>query len=128
METENLNQLMKLNLREDSEIRIVMKDAMNYNATGLIYGRKQDGCYRLEMHEVEKKRKGTFKVARLLGPWWIESAIKGTIDQIPVVNVKPIITKLDKPYTFDASNNSSIKKIRSNESNVLNSNNNNSQN
>jgi len=121
----DLNCLMQLNLREDSQVKIVVELAMNENAVGKVYGRKSDGSYRIELTEVEAKRKGTFKVSRLLGPWWIESAIKASIDQIPITNVNPVIKKLKTPYVYDSKTNTSIKKIRTINNNITNNNNNN---
>eukprot|EP01117_Protostelium_nocturnum_P003643 TRINITY_DN14928_c0_g1_i1.p1 TRINITY_DN14928_c0_g1~~TRINITY_DN14928_c0_g1_i1.p1 ORF type:complete len:386 (+),score=121.35 TRINITY_DN14928_c0_g1_i1:90-1247(+) len=82
---------MLLDLREDAQVKIVAKGAMNDGAIGHVYGKKKDGSYQLQLTEREKKRGGIFTVSRLYGSWFVLSALEGKLSQIPIINVDPQI-------------------------------------
>jgi hypothetical protein len=79
---------MKLDLRDDAEIKIIAPGAMNEGSVGVIKG-KRDGNYCVHLEE-----KGKF-VSRLLGIWWIDAALRGALDQLPLCNKDPEVDKCD---------------------------------
>jgi NAD-dependent SIR2 family protein deacetylase len=80
----NKNSRMILDLRKGSEVIIPVKGAMNEGSVGVVNG-KRDGHYSIYLEE-----KLGFSCSRLMGKWWIESALKGTVPYIPVVNRYPL--------------------------------------
>jgi len=82
--------MMTLDLRDLAQITIPIEGAMNANAKGEVFG-KRNGHYSLNIEE-----KGG-KARRLLGSWWISGALEGTIPRLPIVNVNPKIRKVEPP-------------------------------
>jgi len=74
--------LMTWDLRQGAPIIIPVKGAMNYQCKGKMGG-KRNGDYCVVIYEAEGP------VSRLLGTWWVDSALKGVVPQIPVVNPSP---------------------------------------
>lgn len=74
---------------------------MNEGVEGDVY-RMKNGHFQVVLHE---KRGPTVYVnarhmvfvatedycRRMMGAWWIESALKGTVPQLPIVNIEPLI-------------------------------------
>jgi len=77
---------MKWDLSDGSAIKIPIEGAMNYGATGKVIGTRE-GHFSVELKEQEGP------VRRLLGSWWVESALKGTVPQLPVINVSPKVKR-----------------------------------
>jgi len=73
---------MRLDLRNGAQIRIPVEGAMNEGATGTIVG-KRGVHYSVELNEKEGATR------RLFGNWWVDCALRGSVTQFPVVNVKP---------------------------------------
>lgn len=71
---------MKLDLRVGKKVRVAPKDALNFNTEGVVTRRDNEGNFLLNLEHV-----------RLLGRWWPLEAEAGTLDYLPVVNVKPKI-------------------------------------
>ncbi len=80
---------MTLNLRTNAPIKIVAPGAMNEGSVGSIVG-KRDGNYSVELHEKREV------VRRLFGLWWVDAALRGALDQLPLVNTEPKVEKLSK--------------------------------
>jgi NAD-dependent SIR2 family protein deacetylase len=77
------NSRMILDLRKGAEVMIPVKGAMNEGCLGVVNG-KREGHFSIYLEE-----KLGLSCSRLLGKWWIESAIKGSVPQIPIVNRFP---------------------------------------
>lgn len=74
---------MVLDLREDA--KVVLTRGMYKTHKGEATNRHREGHYRVRIFH---PLKGTFMAPKIhtLGVWWIEAAIKGEVDYVPVVN------------------------------------------
>ena len=82
-EPSSLENAMRLDLREDAEIEITIGQFKGHQ--GVVTGKNRENHYRIRvMHPL----KGTFKAPKVhtLGLWWIDAAIRGTVNTIPLVN------------------------------------------
>lgn len=77
--------LTLLDLREGSVVRLV--SGPYEGDTGEVLGKNREGHYRIQFSHVVKASKTPRPFERLLGSWWVEAAVKGTVDSIPVVNI-----------------------------------------
>jgi len=94
---------MILDLRQGAEVVIVVKGAMNEGVVGYVHG-KRDENYSIFLQEHDGS------VFRLFGRWWIESALRGAVHQLPLVNRMPKVkiqeltlddSSLKVPDSFD---------------------------
>jgi hypothetical protein len=76
-----------------AQIMIPIKEAKNYGAVGQI-SKKRGVHYSVLLEETHRGKKET--VSRLLGVWWVDAAIRGSVLCLPVVNInavtKPVST------------------------------------
>eukprot|EP01125_Pyxidicula_operculata_P021365 TRINITY_DN818_c0_g1_i1.p1 TRINITY_DN818_c0_g1~~TRINITY_DN818_c0_g1_i1.p1 ORF type:complete len:368 (+),score=67.19 TRINITY_DN818_c0_g1_i1:94-1197(+) len=84
--------LMKWDLRAGAKIRIVNKYASNFTCEGEMM-EKSHGHYRVFLLEEHKKIKD--RVQRLMGTWWVDSALRGAVPSLPFVNIDPEIRAVD---------------------------------
>lgn len=79
----SLENAMRLDLREDSEVEITIGQFKGHQ--GVVTGKNRENHFRLRiMHPLKKN----FKAPKVhtLGLWWIDAAIRGTIQILPIVN------------------------------------------
>jgi hypothetical protein len=81
---------MTLDCSEDADFKIVAPGAMNEGCEGKFREKKDDQSYRVTIKEK------LFSIPRLYGVWWIDAALRGAIDQLPLVNLNPKIEKIDE--------------------------------
>jgi len=75
-----------LDLREGSRVRLT--SGPNAGDEGVVLGRNLEGHWRITFrHRLKKTSKILVPFQRVLGSWWVEAAIHGTVDRIPVVSV-----------------------------------------
>ena len=73
-----------LDLREGAKVRVTA--GMFKGDLGTITGKNREGHYRVQIeHQIKKGGKLRAKVPKILGTWWVEAAVKGQIDLLPVV-------------------------------------------
>jgi hypothetical protein len=72
-----------LDLREDACIRVT--DGHFKGDEGRVVGKNREGHYRLVVQHAEKKLKVAWPM--LLGTWFVQAALEGSIPTLPVVNV-----------------------------------------
>jgi hypothetical protein len=72
-----------LDLREDACIRVT--DGHFKGDEGRVVGKNREGHYRLVVQHAEKKLKVAWPM--LLGTWFVQAALEGSIPMLPVVNV-----------------------------------------
>ena len=77
---------MTLDLRDGAEIKIIAPGSMNEGSLGEIRG-KRDGNYSVHLNEKGKL------LSRLMGLWWVDAALRGAIDQLPLVNKNPKVVR-----------------------------------
>ena len=70
-------------LREGALIRVT--DGRFKGDEGHVAGKNREGHYRLVLQHSEKKLKVAWPV--LLGAWFVQAALQGSIPVLPVVNV-----------------------------------------
>lgn len=77
-------------LREGADVFIAYPKASNYGVKGKV-DKKRGEHYSIYFVEEIVIGQGTIKenVLRLLGNWWVESAINGTVPYLPVININP---------------------------------------
>jgi len=85
-------------LRDGAGVRVCVAGAMNYGDIGKIHG-KRDEHYSVEL--IEKKR----PVRRLLGAWWVDCALRGTVPQLPIVNLKTKVLNVSSDGSTEPSDN-----------------------
>jgi NAD-dependent SIR2 family protein deacetylase len=73
---------MILDLTQGAKVRIAVPGACNENVLGEVCG-KRNGDYSISLNE----KKGI--VRRLMGKWWVQEALAGTIPRLPIVNLNP---------------------------------------
>jgi len=78
-------------LRVGAKVMICLKEAKNYGALGQV-GSKRGEHYSLFLEESHKKMKET--VLRLLGVWWVDCALRGSVLCLPIVNVDAKVTPI----------------------------------
>lgn len=98
---------MTLDLRDGAAIKIVAPGSMNIGAEGTVRG-KRDGNYSLNLVE-----KLGFHVGRLFGIWWVDAALRGAIDQLPLTNVSPKVDKASSPYVYKVESKTETEKLAS---------------
>lgn len=80
--------LQRLDLREDQKVKLTC--GQFEGDEGVVMGKNKEGHFSIQFrHEIGKaKGQKSFKapMMRILGLWWIESAVKGLVDRIPVVS------------------------------------------
>ena len=72
-----------LDLREDSRVRLT--GGPYEGDEGLVLGKNREGHLRIQFYHLVGKTRRPFE--SVLGSWWIEAAVKGEVDLIPIVNV-----------------------------------------
>eukprot|EP01126_Amoeba_proteus_P063744 TRINITY_DN8817_c0_g1_i2.p1 TRINITY_DN8817_c0_g1~~TRINITY_DN8817_c0_g1_i2.p1 ORF type:complete len:426 (+),score=75.36 TRINITY_DN8817_c0_g1_i2:68-1279(+) len=74
---------MLLDLREDAHV--VITRGMYKGHKGEVTGRHREGHYRVRIYH---PLKGTFMAPKIhtLGVWWLECAVKGSVEYLPIVN------------------------------------------
>jgi hypothetical protein len=72
-----------LDLRDDACIRVT--DGHFKGDEGRVVGKNREGHYRLVVQHAEKKLKVAWPM--LLGTWFVQAALEGSIPMLPVVNV-----------------------------------------
>lgn len=76
-----------LDLREDTEL--VITGGMHVGALGVVLGFDREGNVRCQFRLKAKRGNLKAPVMMLLGRWWIQAAVDGTVKRIPVVNMPP---------------------------------------
>ena len=79
----SINEAMRLDLREDAEVEITIGQFKGHQ--GVVTGKNRENHIRVRiMHPL----KGTFKAPKVhtLGLWWIDAAVRGSINILPLVN------------------------------------------
>ncbi|CAK0816877.1 unnamed protein product [Prorocentrum cordatum] len=79
-------QLTQLDLREGATVKLVI--GPHAGDDGEVVGKQKEGHYRIRFRHALKpgaKLKAPFE--RILGTWWVEAAVKGEVEVLPVVNV-----------------------------------------
>jgi NAD-dependent SIR2 family protein deacetylase len=78
-----------LDLREGSRVKMV--SGPYEGDEGVVTGQGQQGHYRIEFtHTLDYrncKQVAPYRMSHMLGSWYVEAAVKGTLPEIPVVNV-----------------------------------------
>jgi len=69
-----------LDLRDGSKVELTM--GPHKGAVGEVMGKNFEGHYKITFRVTEKK----FPLCSVLGLWWLQAAIEGTVTAIPVVN------------------------------------------
>jgi NAD-dependent SIR2 family protein deacetylase len=77
---------MILDLTLGAKVRIAVPGACNENTLGEVAG-KRDGDYSISL----KEKKGA--VRRVLGKWWVDEALSGSLTRLPLVNQNPQFIK-----------------------------------
>lgn len=79
-----------LDLREGSRVQMV--SGPYEGDEGVVTGQGQQGHYRIEFtHTLDYrncKQVASYRMLHVLGSWYVEAAVKGTLSEIPVVNVQ----------------------------------------
>jgi hypothetical protein len=75
---------LALDLRDDAEL--VIPSGMHAGAMGVVDGFDREGNVRCRFTLKPKVGKLRAPVATLLGRWWIQAAVDGTVGALPVVN------------------------------------------
>eukprot|EP00727_Mastigamoeba_balamuthi_P001049 m51a1_g10941 hypothetical protein (1339) ;mRNA; f:178994-185324 len=73
---------MQLDLREDAELEVVHKGAINFGKIGKVVGRTPEGDIMISFNTLRPL---------VLGSWWTICATAGSIKQLPVVNVGAVV-------------------------------------
>jgi len=81
----DINSKMILDLREGASVIVVVETATNFKATGTVVS-KRDGHYSVRLKESDGI------ITRLLGTWWIDAALHGTVSQLPLINTEPKVS------------------------------------
>lgn len=72
-----------LDLRVGQHVKIAVPGACNANATGKVVYKTEQGDYSIQLDEQGRL------VRRLFGRWWIDAAMRGAVDMLPVINTQP---------------------------------------
>mmetsp|Transcript_109886 Transcript_109886/g.309936 ORF Transcript_109886/g.309936 Transcript_109886/m.309936 type:complete len:400 (+) Transcript_109886:197-1396(+) len=75
---------LTLDLRDDAEL--VITSGMHAGACGMVYGYDREGNVRCRFKLKPERGKLRAQVAMVLGRWWIQAAVDGTVPLLPVVN------------------------------------------
>lgn len=75
---------LRLNLREDSVLTIANRGAINYGKVGKVTGKTPDGDYLIAFNNLRPF---------VLGRWWINTALAGGVDVLPVINQPAVCWK-----------------------------------
>ena len=79
-------ELLRLDLREDSLVKLT--GGQFAGDEGEVVGKQLEGHYKIRFkHALKPGAKLKMPFERVLGTWWVEQAVKGLVEQIPVVNV-----------------------------------------
>lgn len=82
LEGEALPARTRLDLTEGS--RLLVTDGLYAGDEGEVLGRSKEGIWRIRIsHEVKKGFEA--KVPLVLGWWWVEAALRGSLSRLPVV-------------------------------------------
>jgi len=84
---------MTWDLRVGAKIIIPHKEAMNYGCPGEVSD-KRNGHF--SVHIQEQKKGIVENVGRLLGSWWVDAALKGSLLRLPVVNIDAVVKPKEK--------------------------------
>ncbi|KAH3759241.1 NAD-dependent protein deacetylase sirtuin-7 [Pelomyxa schiedti] len=79
---------MRLDLREDIEVKVAPSGSVEFGKTGSILGKDPEGHYLIGFQKLNPVP---------LGTWWVDAALRGAVPQIPVVNVHPQVWKKESP-------------------------------
>ena len=80
------SQLTRLDLSEDAEVKLTQ--GLYAGDTGEVVGKQLEGHWKIRFqHPLKPGAKLKRPFERILGTWWVASAIMGCVTQIPVVNV-----------------------------------------
>eukprot|EP01125_Pyxidicula_operculata_P021366 TRINITY_DN818_c0_g2_i1.p1 TRINITY_DN818_c0_g2~~TRINITY_DN818_c0_g2_i1.p1 ORF type:complete len:370 (+),score=84.89 TRINITY_DN818_c0_g2_i1:939-2048(+) len=85
---------MTWDLSVGQTVIIPIKEASNYGSVGTI--EKKRGEHYGILIEEERKSGETIMTRRLLGNWWIDAAINGTVMQLPIINIDPKVKPAPK--------------------------------
>mmetsp|Transcript_27714 Transcript_27714/g.54407 ORF Transcript_27714/g.54407 Transcript_27714/m.54407 type:complete len:414 (-) Transcript_27714:30-1271(-) len=78
---------ISLDLRDGAEL--VITGGMHTGAVGELDGRDREGNFRCRFRLKPKTGKLRAPVAMLLGRWWVQAAVDGTVPRLPLVNKPP---------------------------------------
>ena len=74
-----------LDLREGATVTLT--SGPHAGDEGVVVGRNNEGHWRITFrHRLKKTSKLKVPFQRVLGSWWVEAAIAGTVDRIPIVS------------------------------------------
>jgi NAD-dependent SIR2 family protein deacetylase len=77
--------LLQLDLREGSKVKLTV--GVHKGDLGEVMGRDRQGHFEIIFqHKLKKTSKLTRPFMRKLGAWWVEAALEGRVEQIPLVN------------------------------------------
>ena len=77
----------QLDLRDGSKVRLTV--GVHRGDVGEVMGRDRQGHFEIIFqHKLKKTSKLTRPFMRKLGAWWVEAALEGRVEQIPVVNAR----------------------------------------
>ena len=80
------SQLTRLDLSEDAEVKLMQ--GLYAGDTGEVVGKQLEGHWKIRFqHPLKPGANLKRPFERILGTWWVASAIMGEVIQIPVVNV-----------------------------------------
>jgi len=71
-----------------AQIMISIKEASNFGAVGKI-SKKRGEHYSVLLEETHRGKKET--VSRLLGLWWVDAALRGSVLCLPIVNIGAVV-------------------------------------
>ncbi len=74
-----------LNLREGSTVKLT--SGPYATDEGTVIGKSNEGHYKIQFSHSVGKSKVPRPFERLLGSWWIQSAIFGSVEIFPIVNI-----------------------------------------
>jgi hypothetical protein len=77
---------MKSTLDLRDEAQLVITGGMHAGARGVVYGYDREGNVRCQFTLKPEKGKLRAKVSLVLGRWWIQAAVDGSVPRLPVIN------------------------------------------
>ena len=80
------DKLLRLDMREDAAVKLT--SGQFEGDEGEVVGKQLEGHYKIRFkHALKPGARLKMLFERVLGTWWVEQAVRGLVDQIPVVNV-----------------------------------------
>lgn len=75
-----------LDLREGSKVRLTQGPYAGDE--GIVNGKQREGHYKIcFMHKMKKEATTRVPMVRVLGTWWVQAAVMGAVDKLPLVNI-----------------------------------------